>query len=127
MAKVDEAKKMAGKLREPGKAMKTQAAEAKAPTRTYKKPARARGKAERTFRLEAPRAAEVFIAGCFNEWDPSANPLERDGNGTWSCVLAMEPGEHEYRFVVDGVWWDDPANMARRSNDFGTQNCVCVV
>ena len=119
MAKKDEAKKKAGK------AAKINTAKAKAPAKTQKKPARA--KTQTTFKLEAPQAEQVFIVGCFNEWEPMANPLERDDEGTWSCTLYIEPGEHEYRFLVDGAWRDDPANMVRRWNEFGTQNCVLIV
>lgn len=80
-----------------------------------------------TFKLQAPEAAEVFVAGCFNEWDPTADPLQRGEEGVWACTLMLEPGEHEYRFVVDGVWWDDPVNSMRRQNDFGCENCIIVV
>ena len=89
--------------------------------------AKIRAKAKATVRLEAPHAVKVFIAGSFNEWDPMANPLKRDEEGTWICTLALEPGEHEYRFVVDEAWWDDPVNMLRRWNEFGTQNCVLII
>ena len=133
MAKKDEVKKTVGKAGKPGKAVTTKPAEMKAQAKkqktgtAQKKPARARTKTGTTFRLEAPHAAQVFVAGCFNEWDPTANPLKRDKEGTWSCTLTVEPGEHEYRFVVDGVWWDDPTNMWRCWNEFGTQNCVLIV
>src|SRR5512133_3502686 len=45
------------------------------------------------FRLEAPDAQQVSVVGCFNNWDPTANFLESDGNGVWSCTLSIEPGE----------------------------------
>jgi 1,4-alpha-glucan branching enzyme len=136
MAKKEDVKKAPAKTTKAGeraKAVKSKAVEAKAPTRVQKKgtakkkPARAKAKAKTTLRLEAPQAEGVFIVGSFNEWDPTANPLERDERGTWICTLAIEPGEHEYRFVVDEVWWDDPVNMFRRWNEFGTQNCVLIV
>jgi 1,4-alpha-glucan branching enzyme len=136
MAKKGEVKKVdakAVKTSERGKAVKTKAVDAKAPAKpqkkevVQKKPARARAKAKTTFRLEAPQAAQVFIVGSFNEWDPIATPLKRDGEGTWSCALVIEPGEHEYRFMVDEVWCDDPDNMERRGNEFGTQNCVLII
>jgi 1,4-alpha-glucan branching enzyme len=136
MAKKEDAGKVAGKnakTSKPGKAVKNKAAGTQAPARTQKKlaaqkePAQAPARAGTTFRLEAPQAAQVFIVGCFNGWDPMANPLKRDEEGIWSCTLSIEPGEHEYRFVVDGVWWDDPANTLRRWNEFGTENCVLVV
>ena len=80
-----------------------------------------------TFKLKAPEAQQVFVAGCFNEWDTAADALERGDDGVWMCTLTLEPGEHEYRFVVDGTWWDDPLNMERRQNEFGCENCIIVV
>jgi 1,4-alpha-glucan branching enzyme len=127
MATRDAAQKMVAKVRKPGRGLTIVAADARARAEFQKKQARARARVGTTFRLEAPQAAEAFVAGCFNGWNPAANPLERDERGAWSCSLAIEPGEHEYRFVVDGVWWDDPANMSRRWNDFGTQNCILIV
>jgi 1,4-alpha-glucan branching enzyme len=136
MPKKDEVKKAVEKTAETikrGKEVKTKAAKAKAPAKTQKKlaaqkkPALAPAKADTTFGLEAPQAAQVFVVGCFNGWDPVANPLKRDEEGAWSCTISIEPGEHEYRFVVDGVWWDDPGNLVRRWNEFGTQNCVLIV
>ena len=41
------------------------------------------------FTLRAPEATEVFVAGCFNDWDPTANPLERDEEGMWMCTLLL--------------------------------------
>ena len=84
-------------------------------------------KKKTAFKLRAPEATQVWVAGCFNDWDPFANPLIRDDEGTWTCTLMLEPGEHEYRFVVDGVWWDDPMAAIRRPNDFGCENCLIIV
>ncbi|HVN22856.1 MAG TPA: isoamylase early set domain-containing protein [Syntrophorhabdales bacterium] len=84
-------------------------------------------KKKTTFTLKAPEAQQVFIAGCFNDWDPVADALMPTGEGTWTCTLLLEPGEHEYRFVVDGVWWDDPMALERRPNDYGCENCIIVV
>ena len=80
-----------------------------------------------TFKLHAPGATQVFVAGCFNEWNPAADPLRLGGDGTWTCALMLESGEHEYRFVVDGVWCDDPMAQVRRPNDMGCENCIVLV
>ena len=84
-------------------------------------------KKKTTLKLQAPEATQVFVAGCFNDWDPAANPLARDEEGVWTCTLLLEPGEHEYRFVVDNVWWDDPLNQMRRQTEFGCENCILIV
>jgi len=86
-----------------------------------------KAKKKTTFKLNAPEAQQVFVAGCFNGWDAGADALERGDDGVWTCTLTLEPGEHEYRFVVDGTWWDDPLNAERRQNEFGCENCIIVV
>lgn len=96
---------------------------------------RAVGKAEENalhskliaFSFRAPWASSVFLAGCFNGWDRHATPLHQQDDGTWTCTISIQPGEHEYRFVVDGEWQNDPLNAHRRCNAFGTENCVLVI
>ena len=82
-------------------------------------------KAGTVFSLKAPEAREVCVAGSFNDW--ALVPLSSDPAGTWTCSMDLDAGEYEYRFFVDGVWWDDPMNEMRRGNEFGTQNCVLNV
>jgi 1,4-alpha-glucan branching enzyme len=72
-------------------------------------------------------AQKVCVAGCFNGWDPMTTPLERDRDGIWMCALTVPAGEHQYRFVVDGEWCDDPLNTARCGNEFGSENSVLIV
>jgi hypothetical protein len=80
-----------------------------------------------TFEIEAPGAQEVCVVGCFNDWDPTANPLKRTQSGTWRGTVSIEPGEHQYRFVVDGEWRDDPVNTLRCWNEYGTENCILII
>jgi 1,4-alpha-glucan branching enzyme len=121
----------------PAKKGKAKAAEAKgspapreprtaAKAKASRAPSRADKKAP-SFTVYEPQATEVFVAGCFNDWNPRATPLERGEAGTWFCTIELEAGQHEYRFVVDGEWRDDPLNVVRCSNEFGTENCVVVV
>ena len=124
------------KANEPVKAGKAKAAAAptKAPSkpRTEKKPtaskapSRIAGKTA-AFALHAPQATKVFVAGCFNDWNQVATPLERDEAGSWKCAVTLAPGQYEYRFVVDGEWCDDPLNSMLSSNEMGTQNCILIV
>ena len=55
-------------------------------------------------------ASSVNWAGEFNAWNATANPLQKGSDGTWSIVLALPPGTHAYKFVVDGQWFADPEN-----------------
>ena len=72
-------------------------------------------------------AQEVCIAGSFNDWHPRVTPMIRLNDGKWAKELALPPGRHEYRFVVDGEWVDDPAATELIPNSFGTANAVLEV
>jgi len=78
-----------------------------------------------TFR--APEARAVQVAGTFNGWRPEANPLEPVGAGEWSARLMLKSGQYEYRFVVDGVWADDPEAVQSATNPHGGLNSVLKV
>jgi 1,4-alpha-glucan branching enzyme len=75
----------------------------------------------------APTAKVVQLAGGFNGWRPEANPLEHKGSGEWAARLMLRSGQYEYRFLVDGVWADDPHATQRTSNTHGGVNSVLSV
>ena len=52
--------------------------------------------------------------------------MKKNAKG-WKTVKYLDPGIYEYRFIVDGVWADDPACKSRRSNQYGSENCVLEV
>src|SRR5256885_3392229 len=67
-----------------------------------------------TFRLRAPRAAEVTVSG---EWTRAGAPpntpekLIRDIEGVWSITVGpLEPNIYIYVFNVDGATITDPIN-----------------
>jgi enterochelin esterase family protein len=64
-----------------------------------------------TFRLFAPRASEVTVAG---EWSHPANSAEkmtRDATGVWSHTVGpVEANIYFYVFKVDGLTITDPVN-----------------
>ncbi len=57
---------------------------------------------------EHPHAANAYVAGSFNDWDPQADPLLRRNNQTYSAVVTLDKGErYPYRYVSgDGEWFD---------------------
>jgi 1,4-alpha-glucan branching enzyme len=85
------------------------------------------GKKRVSFRIRAPHAREVSVAGTFNGWDPSARPLKRGPDGGWAVTFFLAPGKYEYRFVVDGIWTDDPSCTSRCRNQYGGENCILEV
>lgn len=83
--------------------------------------------AEHLFRYDAPDAERVVVTGSFCDWDPDRHVLTRHPDGHWETRLALPPGRHEYRFVVDGTWVNDPTCADTVPTPFGTTNCVLVV
>ena len=79
------------------------------------------------FAFQAPAARQVSLAGDFNNWDPKATPMRRGTDGVWHLSVALKPGRHEYRFIADGVWQDDPTAQQRTSNGMGSENSVKIV
>lgn len=73
------------------------------------------------FRVWAPFAKKVFVAGEFNMWSKTDNPLEPEGNGNWSADVPSAQENQQYRYFIqtnsdEEIWRTDP--RARRvSND----------
>ncbi|TVR52932.1 MAG: hypothetical protein EA421_12430 [Gemmatimonadales bacterium] len=73
------------------------------------------------FRLDAPTASEVRLAGSFTGWEPRY-AMHPAGEGSWSVLVPLQPGVHDYAFVVDGrEWVADPAAPAV-DDGFGGEN-----
>ena len=77
-----------------------------------------------TFQLIAPEAEEVLLLGDFTNWEENPILLRHQNDGIWKISLPLEPGRHEYRFIVDGQWCDDVRSTHHIPNPFGGQNCV---
>ncbi len=67
---------------------------------------------EVVFRLVDPGAAKVFLAGDFNNWNPTMDSMVKRGGG-WEVRLYLVPGRYRYVFVVDGKQIPDPDNPNR--------------
>jgi hypothetical protein len=73
------------------------------------------------FRLHEPEASEVRLAGSFTGWEP-LHRLHRSGDGMWSVMVPMDPGIHDYAFVVDGTEWTPDPAAPRVDDGFGGEN-----
>ena len=80
-----------------------------------------------SLKFVAPAASQVCVAGTFNDWNPSINPLKPGAGGEWRAHLKLSPGRYEYLFVVDGNWLPDPVATASVPNPFGSVNSVLSV
>lgn len=80
-----------------------------------------------SFRLEAPRAQNVALAGDFSNWTP-AYAMQRSAPGVWTIVVPLSPGVHEYSFVVDGKRWvPDPTAVAKPDGFGGVNSRIAVL
>jgi 1,4-alpha-glucan branching enzyme len=71
------------------------------------------------FMCDAPQAQSVSIIGDFNNWRPSANPMQQQPDGGWLVRVELKHGHHRYAFLVDGVLTLDPKAMGITRNDQG--------
>jgi len=55
-----------------------------------------------------PKAASVNLVGDFNDWNPTAHPMERRVDGWWFIQVPLAHGHHPYVFLVDGEPMLDP-------------------
>lgn len=80
------------------------------------------------FVLEAPGARTVSLAGDFTTWAPGIKLRDPDGDGVWVGRVRMQPGVHQYMFVIDGSEWvTDPRADRYVDDGFGNRNAVLVV
>jgi 1,4-alpha-glucan branching enzyme len=89
------------------------------PTQTARRPVR--------FELEISKARSVSVVGTFNDWKLGITPLSCLGGAKWAREVPLAPGRHEYRFVVDGQWMDDPKARTHAPNPYGGRNAVLEV
>lgn len=80
------------------------------------------------FSLRAPGATSVAVAGDFSEWEARHTLEDLDGDGIWTGRVLIEPGVHEYMFLIDGDDWVTDPGAERYSDDgFGNRNAVLAV
>jgi 1,4-alpha-glucan branching enzyme len=54
------------------------------------------------FRVWAPNASSVAVAGDFNEWSNDRHPLAQEQGGYWSADVEGAKAGDEYRFMIQG-------------------------
>lgn len=48
--------------------------------------------------------ASISVAGTFNGWNTTANPLAETAGGVWQASVSLPAGTSEFKFVADGSW-----------------------
>ena len=80
-----------------------------------------------TFTYEGA-AQTVHLAGEFNDWSTTADPLTKNAQGVWTITRSLEPGRYAYKLVIDGTTWkEDPGAAESVDDGYGGKNSVVVV
>jgi 1,4-alpha-glucan branching enzyme len=85
------------------------------------------GDAGAVFTYADPAAKSVSLAGEFNDWSATANPMQKDPSGVWTATVPLKPGKYQYKLVVDGNWKPDPSSPGGADDGFGGRNSVKTV
>ncbi|HWE26911.1 MAG TPA: alpha-amylase family glycosyl hydrolase [Polyangia bacterium] len=85
-----------------------------------------------TFTFSDPSPASVAVAGEFNAWSATANPLTGpDVNGQWQASIALPAGAYAYKFVATdptgAVTWQLDAGNPYTKFVGGVENSVVEV
>jgi len=78
------------------------------------------------FVLSAPAAKRVAVAGDFSGWKP-VHVMTRSEAGVWTVVVPLDPGVHDYAFVVDGERWVPDPKAPTVNDGFGGVNSRLAV
>lgn len=82
------------------------------------------GKVVFTFKAQAN---VVYLAGNFNNWNPTAWPMKLV-DGVWIYEVELKPGSYQYKYVIDGkTWKEDPEAPAYLDDGFGGKNGAFVL
>ncbi|MGC8902343.1 MAG: glycoside hydrolase family 13 [Fervidobacterium sp.] len=77
------------------------------------------GKVVFTFKADA---SIVYLAGNFNNWNPTAWPMKLV-NGVWTYEVELKPGSYQYKYVIEGkTWKEDPEAPLFVDDGFGGKN-----
>ncbi|MFH2092372.1 MAG: glycogen-binding domain-containing protein [Pseudomonadota bacterium] len=77
--------------------------------------------------FHAPQAKEVYLAGDFNKWNIKKHTMKKGKQDVWEKTLLLEPGIYEYKYIVDGNWYEDRSSPDNCINPYGTYNNLLTV
>ena len=99
------------------------------PPKTVKNPTVVDGGLKFVYKLKVVPQKDLFLAGGFNGWNPldSTYQLSKGADGTWSCVVKIDKGRWEYKFVVDGQMYPDLHSKELESDGTGGQKSLVTV
>src|SRR5688572_2605659 len=79
------------------------------------------------FYCHALEASQVCIVGDFNDWNPTAQPMEKQFDGSWFAQVQLNHGHHHYLFLVDGKPTLDPRAQGTARNELNEKVSLIAV
>lgn len=80
------------------------------------------------FECSAEPGSQVHVAGTFNNWDATANPMKDNlDSGHFKATLSLAEGTYEYKFIVNGLWVSDTKCPDCIPDGCGAMNSVLKV
>jgi 1,4-alpha-glucan branching enzyme len=76
----------------------------------------------------AGAADQVALAGDFNGWSTTTDPMTKRADGSWTLTKKLAAGSYGYKFLVNGKnWKTDDANPESKDDGFGGKNSIVTV
>ena len=80
-----------------------------------------------SFKYTSSTATNICVAGTFNGWSTTANPLV-NSNGTWTTVIPLQLGAYPYKYMINGTDWAlDQSNPNTVPDGYGGSNSLVTV
>ena len=79
------------------------------------------------FYCDAAQAVVVSIVGDFNDWNPTAHPMEKQHDGSWFAQIQLNHGHHHYLFLIDGKPTLDPRAQGVGRNEMNEKVSLLAV
>ena len=67
-------------------------------------------------------ANEVYLTGNFNQWQPKLKQMLKAKDGSFRIIMNLPPGQYQYKYIVDGIWHNDPDAPHLVKNNTGELN-----
>ena len=81
-------------------------------------------KTEAEFNYFSPDSSIVYVAGTFNNW--KMVKMKKDKTGNWKYKAKLPQGEHQYKYVFEGVSWEIDETAPAVTTELGLNNLLIV-
>jgi 1,4-alpha-glucan branching enzyme len=71
----------------------------------------------------ATTASKAYVTGSFNQWKQNELAMYKTGSG-WALPIYLAAGTHTYKFLIDGVYYNEAGKMDKLPDGKGGYNSV---